>query len=110
MRPLSPTRSSAMRETMLSPRRVLLFGVAAGGAPFALASCGSPKSAEKSDQPAATTAAAPADAGPAPAPAPVTYDRLGRADFNRLAARSALPLFWREDTNANKAVDPAEVA
>ncbi len=33
-----------------------------------------------------------------------------RADFNRLAAELKLPLFWVEDKNSDKAVDPDEVA
>ncbi len=33
-----------------------------------------------------------------------------RADFNRLAAELAFPLFWSEDTNKNGAVDAAELA
>ncbi|MEW5850226.1 MAG: hypothetical protein AB2A00_15665 [Myxococcota bacterium] len=97
-----------MKQTVISPRRFLLLTLAATGAAAALASCGSDKGAKKEDKPVAQ-AAAPVDAGP-PAPPPVTYDRLPRADFNRLAAQLAQPLFWREDANGNNLVDPAEVA
>jgi hypothetical protein len=48
--------------------------------------------------PAATTAT------PVAAPAP-----LSRADWNRVAAELALPLFWTADTNASSAVDPDEL-
>ena len=37
-------------------------------------------------------------------------DKLTRADFNRLAAELALPLFWVEDTNKDGAIDPDELA
>lgn len=52
-------------------------------------------------------------AGPQPAPAapaaPKTYDALERTTFNQLAVRLNLPLFWADDRNGNKAVDPDEV-
>lgn len=35
--------------------------------------------------------------------------RIVRADFNRLAARAGLPVYWRADANADGAVDPDEV-
>jgi hypothetical protein len=38
------------------------------------------------------------------------YDRLDRLDFNRLAVRADLPLYWTSDANGNGAVDPDEVA
>ena len=37
------------------------------------------------------------------------YNAVPRADFNRIAADLALPLFWVEDKNANGSVDPDEV-
>ena len=36
-------------------------------------------------------------------------DALSRDDFNRLAARLDLPLFWRSDVDGDEAVDPDEV-
>jgi hypothetical protein len=45
----------------------------------------------------------------APVPAP-KLDRVARADFNRVAAELALPLFWTEDHNRNSALDPEELA
>ncbi len=37
------------------------------------------------------------------------FGALSRDDFNRLAARLNLPLFWRTDADGDKAVDPGEV-
>ncbi|MCC6806255.1 MAG: hypothetical protein IT381_02430 [Deltaproteobacteria bacterium] len=37
------------------------------------------------------------------------FDTIERLDFNKLAAELALPLFWREDANKNKALDAAEL-
>ena len=46
----------------------------------------------------------------APAPAPLAYSALDRLDFNRLAVRENLPVYWIADANHNKAIDPDEVA
>ncbi len=43
-------------------------------------------------------------------PAGVKLDKLTRADFNRVAAELALPLFWAADTNKDKVLDPDELA
>lgn len=37
------------------------------------------------------------------------HAQLRRIDFNRRAAERFLPLFWRDDANANGALDPAEL-
>lgn len=37
------------------------------------------------------------------------YNAVPRADFNRISAELALPLFWVQDKNNNNAVDPDEV-
>lgn len=37
------------------------------------------------------------------------YDAFAREDFNRLALRLDLPLYWQEDRDADGAVDPDEV-
>lgn len=52
------------------------------------------------------TAGEPEKTPPKPA---VTFDRVPRLDFNRLAARLNLPVFWVQDANGNGAVEPAEV-
>lgn len=55
--------------------------------------------------PAPSSSAAPlaaADAG-------AKYAELSRADFNRVAAELALPLFWTEDRNDNKTLDADEL-
>lgn len=44
-----------------------------------------------------------------PAKPAVTFDRVSRMDFNRLAARLNLPVFWVQDTNSNGTVEPSEV-
>src|SRR5215471_5056079 len=41
---------------------------------------------------------------------PGSYSALKRADFNRRAAEKFLPLFWREDTNKDGALQPGELA
>lgn len=56
------------------------------------------------------TAPSVATAAPAASLAVTNYDRLDRATFNQRAVRLNLPLYWREDTNKNGAVDPSEVA
>ncbi len=47
-----------------------------------------------------------------PAPRAVSggYHTVNRIDFNRRAVELDLPLFWREDANANGAIDPDELA
>ena len=52
---------------------------------------------------------APPTAQPQP-PAEVSYDALDRTTFNRVAVQMDLPMFWIEDKNTNKRVDPDEVA
>jgi hypothetical protein len=47
--------------------------------------------------------------GNKPPPA-VTLDAISRADFNRRAAEHLLPLFWREDTNGDRQIQPQELA
>jgi hypothetical protein len=58
---------------------------------------------------ASITGGAVADAAPA-RPAGIKLDKVTRADFNRLAAELALPLFWVADKNKDNAVDSDEVA
>jgi hypothetical protein len=43
-------------------------------------------------------------------PTSASYDKLTRVDFNRLAVRENLPLYWIADTDKDKSVDPDEVA
>ena len=38
------------------------------------------------------------------------HDAVSRTDFNRLAVRRNLPVYWIEDANHNKVLDPDEVA
>lgn len=45
----------------------------------------------------------------APPPAASKYDALDRRAFNQLAVRMNLPVFWAQDANGNKALDPDEV-
>lgn len=57
--------------------------------------------------------AAPPAASVMPDEQGVARPKLGgvsRADFNRLAAELALPLFWIDDGNGSGAIDPAELA
>ncbi|MEO6953938.1 MAG: hypothetical protein ABI321_19205 [Polyangia bacterium] len=41
---------------------------------------------------------------------PPRYDQLSRDEFNLRAAERFLPLFWRSDDNANRTIDPSELA
>lgn len=69
----------------------------------AVVASGCKKKEETPTVSSASTTAAP------PPPAP-KYDRVTRADFNRIAAELALPIFWTADANGNKALDPEELA
>jgi hypothetical protein len=44
------------------------------------------------------------------AAAGVTLDGVTRADFNRVAAELALPVFWTADANKNATLEPVELA
>lgn len=46
----------------------------------------------------------------APPTAPVEHNAIPREDFNRRAAELFMPLFWREDANANGVLEPEELA
>jgi len=62
-------------------------------------------------EPIASTAVTTQSADAAPArPAGVKLGTVTRADFNRLAAELALPLFWVADTNKDAMLDSDEVA
>ena len=58
---------------------------------------------------ASITGGAVADAAPAK-PVGIKLDKVTRADFNRVAAELALPLFWIADKNTDSAIDGDEVA
>lgn len=70
-----------------------------------LASLACPKEPAKEEpKPAANQAAA------VEAPKKRTFDQLSRLDFNSRAQEHFLPLFWRDDNDGNKALEPAELA
>lgn len=48
--------------------------------------------------------------GSGSAVAPRTFDAVSRADFNRLAVRLNLPVYWIADNNNNKIIEVTEVA
>lgn len=80
-------------------------GVVVGLACVALASC------HRNPAPPASPARTSTSPQPLVAPAPpLKFDRVSRGDFNRLAAELALPLFWSEDKNHNRALDADELA
>src|SRR5262245_17115873 len=58
----------------------------------------------------ATGSNAPPGDTPPPAAAGKRYDALSRADFNRLAVRENLPIYWIADTNNDKSLQPDEVS
>jgi hypothetical protein len=55
---------------------------------------------------AAKAAPAPLASSPAKTPG---FDRLARSDFNRRAVELNLPIFWRNDADADGALDPDEL-
>ena len=65
--------------------------------------------------PAPPVAAAPVSTPPPaapviPPPAPRKHDAIARVDFNRLAVRENLPVYWTLDANKDGNLDPDEVA
>ena len=79
---------------------------------LALAAAGCEKKPDPAPVPAtsaSTTGGAVVDAAPAK-PLPIKLDKLTRADFNRLAAELALPIFWVADANKDGAIDDSELA
>ena len=81
---------------------------------LALAASACEKKPEPAPTPAPATSAsitggALVDAAPAK-PAGVKLEKVTRADFNRLAAELALPIFWIADKNKDGAIDPDELA
>jgi hypothetical protein len=75
-----------------------------------LAAMGCDQKKESQPQPV-TSAAASAPAPSASAEQPSgKLDRVPRPDFNRIAAELYLPIFWVEDKNVDKTLDPDELA
>ena len=77
-----------------------------------LAACGSKKSHDKPATGSGSTGSAAAGAGSAAgsgSAAATRHDRLSRADFNRIAAERALPLFWRADADGDHDLDADEL-
>ncbi len=70
------------------------------------AGCGS----KREPQPRGDLGRGAVGAGSAVGAAGAAYDRLTRADFNRLAVRANLPVYWIEDKDRDQTVDPDEVA
>ena len=97
----------------ISARRLVL-ALPALTVGLALASSACEKKPDAAPVPAtsaSTTAVATGDAQVVAArPAGVKLDKLTRADFNRVAAELALPLFWAADANKDSTLDPDELA
>ena len=72
----------------------LLTPLSALGLALVLVACSGPSDSAKQSQAAATQAA---------------RDQLSPAEFNALAVRRNIPLYWVADTNGNKSVDDNEV-
>jgi hypothetical protein len=103
-----------MKMTAASRARTLALLTATASA-TALGSMACEKKAEPVPVPAPVTSASTTsvalDAQAAMArPAGVKLDKLTRADFNRIAAELALPIFWVADTNKDSALDGDELA
>ncbi len=83
----------------------LVVGLIASG-------CAKKPSPTPTPTPVTSASITPPQAGDAQAgrPAGMKLDKISRADFNRLAAELALPLFWAEDKNKDNAIDPDELA
>ena len=82
-------------------KRILLLGPALL---LSLAGLAAGCSKDPPPQPTQVTSA------PPPPPAKPKLDKVPRADFNRLAAELALPLFWSQDKNKDNVLDPEELA
>jgi len=78
-------------------------------APLLVLACGEEARPVKVPAPPPVVASQPPPPPPPP-PTPKTLDRLSRADFNRVAAELALPLFWTNDADGNNTIEPAELA
>ena len=66
---------------------------------------------DKKPPPPQPTPVTSAETAPTEAPKPAPrFQGVARADFNRVAAELALPLFWTEDANKNDGLDPEELA
>lgn len=76
----------------------------------ALAGCEKKPDPTPLPTPVTSASAAAGEAGAAPAATRPKLDKVPRTDWNRLAAELALPLFWVEDRNKDKALDPDELA
>ena len=98
-----------MRTNRLTRAVTALTALAALGS---LPACKSKKQPQPAPEGASETsrAAASTAASAAPTPAPKTYDKVERAAFNRIAVQLNLPVFWIQDTNKNKQIDPDEVS
>lgn len=88
---------------MKRPTRLAVPSVVILGLLGALAGCDKKKAPENKETTAETTAAA-TDAAAKP-----VFDKVPRADFNRLAVELAEPLFWTSDANHDGALDPDEL-
>jgi hypothetical protein len=85
--------------------RPLVLGLAG----LALAACDNKKETPTTPQVTSAVASAAPSASAAPPPSN-KLDRVPRADFNRIAAELAMPIFWVEDRNVDKTLDPDELA
>ncbi|HNS96106.1 MAG TPA: hypothetical protein PLJ27_03430 [Polyangiaceae bacterium] len=63
------------------------------------------------DQPKTTSSTVSSSPSPSvSAPKVVVYNAIDRGTFNRVAVQMDIPIFWIEDKNGNRAIDPNEVA
>ena len=101
---MTPRRHSCPVRPVSALASVLLLGLGAAGCE---------KKPDPTPTPAPVASASvttqSADAAP-PRPAGVKLGTVTRADFNRLAAELAFPLFWVADTNKDTMLDADEVA
>ena len=101
---MTPRRPSCPVRPVSALASVLLLGLGAAGCE---------KKPDPTPAPAPVASASvttqSADAAP-PRPAGVKLGTVTRADFNRLAAELAFPLFWVADTNKDTMLDADEVA
>jgi len=101
---MTPRRHSCPVRPVSALASVLLLGLGAAGCE---------KKPDPTPTPAPVASASvttqSADAAP-PRPAGVKLGTVTRADFNRLAAELAFPLFWVADTNKDAMLDADEVA
>jgi hypothetical protein len=76
---------------------------------FAAGACGDDTPPPKAPEPLPPPPPTASVTAPTPPPPP-PFGRISRAEFNRVAAEVAIPIFWTQDDDKDGTIDPEEVA